>query len=1022
MRQADSLPALFQKILKFHQLLNRMFTKTVNLLGVGRQTPGPAYLREHFMKSGIPWSVKGIEPEAREAAKDAARKSGQTLGEWLNSVIIEQAEAGAAPRSQPTPPPARNRFGSIAQELAMMTVPRPTATAGSYFESGPAAAGRVDFNAVLERVENNERYLTEALSSINERLKAINAQIAKQPEASAAQAEHAAGYEAMEAAVRNIIAHLEVSERRTHDALREVQEQVSSLSRPESQITDAGAARLQQVEDLLAGFAARLDAHGGDDGEQRYAALKTQIERLSEHLASLQKSSATMIEQAKSAALTSMRAEFKELERHVQSLSSDARSSLQQSAESRADIARSQADIARVKADIGGLARRIDDLKGEAAAERDVQSLRTVIEQLSGRIAKLPIGDMEKRLNDFALRISDVEIRGRALPQVSEVAERVADLEELLSKSGSATDDFLQDGLDSLQEQIRRLDGRLADTDERLSSIAGIELSISQLFQALEDDREDVPHLAEEAAKRVMQELLQQAPVSAAADPSPQVAALEEALAALRQQSVESTQQTQETFDALHDTMEAIVNKLTELEAGGGAARSTNREEVSRNILPLPVHGSPVAQLDVPKPAEPEALAWQSAVHEHLAKGKQDLSVGDRAHPSKAEELDSDLFAPPEAVAIAKPSAASAARSASKEEDDFIAAARRAAQAAAHGSKLGIGRLPSSGPEAIRAKPWAKSTLPKFSLSVFRRSPALKPRRPKGVADDIAAAADTATLPPDTGRRRLLLAALLLLAAVSAFALRSGQKDTPPPQVPPSLDETRPPAASPASRTQDIEPQQRFADATLAAGLGPEAVRQAAMNGRPEAQFMIAGQYLEGGGAAPNASEAAKWYHKAARQGLAPAQYRLATLFERGAGVERNAGRAIFWYEKAAAQGHVKAMHNLGVLLASDQHSDPAAAARWFTAAARHGLKDSQYNLALFYERGLGVSEDLAEAFFWYSAAAGQGDHDALARAEAIADSLPLAQKSAARQRLREWRPMEAAKEVNVVALSSDRG
>jgi hypothetical protein len=45
-----------------------------------------------------------------------------------------------------------------------------------------------------------------------------------------------------------------------------------------------------------------------------------------------------------------------------------------------------------------------------------------------------------------------------------------------------------------------------------------------------------------------------------------------------------------------------------------------------------------------------------------------------------------------------------------------------------------------------------------------------------------------------------------------------------------------------------------------------------------------------------------------------------------------------------------------------------------------------------------------------------------LARAEAIGDSLPLAQKSAARQRLREWRPMEAAKEVNVVALSSDRG
>ena len=43
------------------------------------------------MKFGVPWSVKGIRPEARETAKEAARRSGVSLGEWLNSVIIEQA-------------------------------------------------------------------------------------------------------------------------------------------------------------------------------------------------------------------------------------------------------------------------------------------------------------------------------------------------------------------------------------------------------------------------------------------------------------------------------------------------------------------------------------------------------------------------------------------------------------------------------------------------------------------------------------------------------------------------------------------------------------------------------------------------------------------------------------------------------------------------------------------------------------------------------------------------------------------
>ena len=44
------------------------------------------------MKFGVPWSVKGIRPEARETAEEAARRSGMSLGEWLNSVIIQQAE------------------------------------------------------------------------------------------------------------------------------------------------------------------------------------------------------------------------------------------------------------------------------------------------------------------------------------------------------------------------------------------------------------------------------------------------------------------------------------------------------------------------------------------------------------------------------------------------------------------------------------------------------------------------------------------------------------------------------------------------------------------------------------------------------------------------------------------------------------------------------------------------------------------------------------------------------------------
>ena len=46
------------------------------------------------MSAAAPWSVKGIEPRAREIAKDLARRSGMTLGEWLNTMIMEDGDDG----------------------------------------------------------------------------------------------------------------------------------------------------------------------------------------------------------------------------------------------------------------------------------------------------------------------------------------------------------------------------------------------------------------------------------------------------------------------------------------------------------------------------------------------------------------------------------------------------------------------------------------------------------------------------------------------------------------------------------------------------------------------------------------------------------------------------------------------------------------------------------------------------------------------------------------------------------------
>ncbi len=46
------------------------------------------------MKPGGPWNLRGLRPEARAAAREAARRSGMSVGEWLNDVIAPVDEDG----------------------------------------------------------------------------------------------------------------------------------------------------------------------------------------------------------------------------------------------------------------------------------------------------------------------------------------------------------------------------------------------------------------------------------------------------------------------------------------------------------------------------------------------------------------------------------------------------------------------------------------------------------------------------------------------------------------------------------------------------------------------------------------------------------------------------------------------------------------------------------------------------------------------------------------------------------------
>jgi len=56
------------------------------------------------MTSGVPWQVEGVRQQARATAQEAARRSGMSVGEWLDTVISdcaygeEQGTSSAATR------------------------------------------------------------------------------------------------------------------------------------------------------------------------------------------------------------------------------------------------------------------------------------------------------------------------------------------------------------------------------------------------------------------------------------------------------------------------------------------------------------------------------------------------------------------------------------------------------------------------------------------------------------------------------------------------------------------------------------------------------------------------------------------------------------------------------------------------------------------------------------------------------------------------------------------------------------
>ena len=230
------------------------------------------------------------------------------------------------------------------------------------------------------------------------------------------------------------------------------------------------------------------------------------------------------------------------------------------------------------------------------------------------------------------------------------------------------------------------------------------------------------------------------------------------------------------------------------------------------------------------------------------------------------------------------------------------------------------------------------------------------------------------------------------------------------------------PETAVVEETQPVD-QTQTAAIVVPEAITPASLSKAATEGDPLALFEIGARYTEGRGVATDLAEAARWYELSAARGFAPAEYRLANLYEKGQGVERDLPRARQLYEIAANKGNASAMHNLAVLVATGvgtQQPDFEAAAKWFQKASEFGVRDSQFNLAILYARGNGVTQDLEESYKWFAIAARDGDSDAAQKRDEVANAMRPEQLASAKAKTELWKAQPLDEKANSADLPDE--
>jgi localization factor PodJL len=1005
------------------------------------------------MSNNVPWSINAVEAQTWDTAREAARRSGLSVGEWLEAAIRGNAGTDMREREHPRRSAPRHdsrlqdQLDDISDRLDRM-MEREHPRGGSRQEativnSIDGLTDRID--ALIGEIRSEDQgapyQIKTAIDRLDSRLESLFTQNrnipAGEPEVERRLTDLARQIETMDRRIEQENARF-VAAPATAPSIGELDAAIAEITVRQAALSDGAHSR-----DLDRRLAAIDHRFGFTPSSNALLGIEQQIKSLADEMQALRRAG------AHADSVDQLRREVSELTRSLADLTP-------------------RRSIDALERTVAGLARRVDRAPIAERREDNSQVIHA-LQEIHRSLAEVKPAEsfsaVERDLKTLSEKLDSLNERGIDGTTVGRLQTQTAEIRELLSNA--LPQDALTTLVDQIESLMHRMDAPSANEGALIDMVSSLERRIDGFAERVENASR------QPAASPLLDEI------------KGRLEQIEGALARGDRGAPGGLEATMQSLLAKLDTAEGRLSKLGTIEHGMNdlfgqmkEIRASAMDMVERaNRMPPepapartePREPAPLTRVEAkpltatrddeptrqPAPVmrgprnEPRSIALDPETSTVTSSGEGDfpLEPGSGLPRNRPAQSAAERVALSEAALGDMPMRLADHGSTA----DYIAAARRAAQAAASKQpeaepKIEKPKKVSGGGNTRRALVLAAlflvitfgavrftnlgNMLP-FMHSGARPQPeplmkpkaapqkeqersetSVKPEEDSAAADEPAQTApEKHSSAPNAGDMNVTNTSALKMVAPNVTASLFD------PETTGSIQETKSPVTREPNKTITPIAAAPGRHAELPGAIGTTGLRMAALAGDPAAAFEIGVRWFEGRGVAASTTEAKKWFETAYSEGSLPAAYRLGNIYEKGFGTPKNLDEARRYYTLAADGGNVKAMHNLAVMAAegADGKPDYKLAARWFRLAADHDLRDSQFNLGVLYARGYGVEKNLAESYRWFALASTHGDADAIKKRDDVAKHLDAQALATVKDAVREWKPVpieEAANEV----------